>query len=211
MGKPKAVTPQVQVFSKVEFDSPRKRIGILGGTFNPPHLGHLIIADQVQNQLGLDKIMFMPDNIPPHIDHKETILPYHRLNMLRLCVKDHPKFEIEDYEIQRGGISYSIDTIKALVKKHPENQYYFIIGGDMVAYLPKWRKIDELVQLVQFVGVGRPGYQKQSPYPLLWVDIPEIGISSTLIREKVKGGFSIHYLVPSRVEQYIKEERLYLE
>lgn len=211
MGQQKIVTPQVQVFDKVEFDASQKRIGILGGTFNPPHLGHLIIADQVQNQLGLDKVLFMPNNIPPHIDHKETIAPKHRLNMLRMCVRDRPQFEIEDYEIQHGGISYTINTMKELIKRHPENQYYFIIGGDMVAYLPKWEKIDELVKLVQFVGVGRPGYQRQSQYPILWVDVPTIGISSTLIRAKVKSGFSIHYLVPDKVEQYINEERLYLE
>lgn len=209
MDKQKVVTPDVQVFSKVEFDLPQKRVGILGGTFNPPHLGHLMIADQVQNQLGLDKVMFMPDNIPPHVDHKDAIDPQHRLKMLHLSIDDNPNFEVEDYEIKRGGVSYTVDTMKALTQLHPENQYYFIIGGDMVDYLPKWHAIDELVKLVQFVGVGRPGYHKESHYPIMWVDVPETQISSTLIRQKVKNNCSIRYLVPDAVEQYIKEENLY--
>ena len=129
--------------------------------------------------------------------------------MLHLCVDDNPKFGIEDYEVKRGGVSYSIDTMKALTQQHPENQYYFIIGGDMVEYLPKWREIDELVKLVQFVGVGRPGFHKRSQYPILWVDVPETEISSTLIRQKIKNGCSIKYLVPDAVEQYINEENLY--
>ena len=209
MEKQRVITPEVQVFSKVEFDAPQKRVGILGGTFNPPHLGHLMIADQVQSQLGLDQVLFMPDSIPPHVAHKDAIDARHRLKMLHLCVDDNPKFGIENYEVKRGGVSYSIDTMKALTQQHPENQYYFIIGGDMVEYLPKWREIDELVKLVQYVGVGRPGFHKRSQYPILWVDVPETEISSTLIRQKIKNGCSIKYLVPDAVEQYINEENLY--
>ncbi|HIX02362.1 MAG TPA: nicotinate-nucleotide adenylyltransferase [Candidatus Ligilactobacillus excrementigallinarum] len=211
MEKQKIITPEIKVISKFEYDAPQKRIGILGGTFNPPHLGHLIMAEQVLDQLCLDKVLFMPDNQPPHIDHKEAIDSQKRLQMLKLSIADNKNFGIEDYEIRKGGISYSIETMKTLTAMHPENQYYFIIGGDMVEYLPKWKDIDELVKLVQFVGVGRPGYRKESKYPVMWVDTPEIQISSTMIRQKIKHGNSIKYLVKDEVAEYIEREKLYLE
>lgn len=211
MEKQKIITPEIKVISKFEYDASQKRIGILGGTFNPPHLGHLIMAEQVLDQLCLDKVLFMPDNQPPHIDHKEAIDSQKRLQMLKLSIADNKNFGIEDYEIRKGGISYSIETMKTLTAMHPENQYYFIIGGDMVEYLPKWKDIDELVKLVQFVGVGRPGYRKESKYPVMWVDTPEIQISSTMIRQKIKHGNSIKYLVKDEVAEYIEREKLYLE
>jgi nicotinate-nucleotide adenylyltransferase len=190
---------------------PKKQIGLMGGTFNPPHLGHLMIAEQVKSQLGLDKVLFMPDNVPPHVDAKETISAQTRLEMVRLSIADNPGFGIEDIELNRGGVSYSYDTLVQLKELHPENDYYFIIGGDMVEYLPKWYRIDELVKLVNFVGVTRNGYAKTSPYPILWVDAPIFDISSTQIRKKVALGCSIKYLVTPTVEKYIREEGLYHE
>ena len=187
-----------------------KKIGILGGTFNPIHTGHLIIADQVLNQLGLDQIRFMPDATPPHVDKKLAIPAADRVAMVNRAISDNSRFGIEMAEIIRGGISYTVDTMKAMKRSHPENEYYFIIGGDMVAYLPKWYQIDELVKLVHFVGVKRNGYEQTSPYPIIWVDVPYIDISSTLIRSKIKQGQSIKYLVPTAVEKYIKEHRLYV-
>lgn len=210
MTNQKIVTPEIEVVSKIEFEGPQKKVGILGGTFNPPHMGHLIIADQVLNQLNLDQVLFMPDNIPPHVDKKEAIDPQKRLEMLKLSIQDNRYFGIEDYEIKKGGISYTFETMSELIRLHPENQYYFIIGADMVEYLPKWHEIDKLIKLVRFVGVGRPGYKHQSKYPILWVDIPEIGISSTLIRQKIAQGCSIKYLVPDLVAQYIDKEQLYI-
>lgn len=211
MQESKVTTPEVKILSKVEFDHPQKRIGLFGGTFNPIHMGHLMIAEQVYSQLGLDQVLFMPNNIPPHIDHKEAIDVQKRLVMLKLAIEDNSHFGIEDYEVKHGGISYSIETIKALKQLHPENQYYFIIGADMVEYLPKWYQIDELIKLVQFVGVKRPGFSLKSPYPLMWVDVPEVGISSTLIRQKIHHGCSIKYLVPKKVEEYIQRKELYFE
>lgn len=198
---PKTKTVQTQII--------KKRIGLLGGTFNPPHIGHLIIAEQVKSQLCLDQVLFMPDNLPPHVDHKTAIAAKQRLEMVRLSIVGNSGFGIEDIELQRGGISYSYDTICQLKKMHPENEYYFIIGGDMVAYLPKWHRIEELIKLVNFVGVSRPGYLKESLYPILWVDIPRLEISSSEIRKKVAMGCSIKYLVTSQVEEYIQKEGLY--
>jgi nicotinate-nucleotide adenylyltransferase len=200
---------QVEVVEQPIMQKHGKKIGILGGTFNPPHITHLMIADQVANQLGLDKVLFIPDYLPPHADLKTTIAAEHRVEMVRLAIEDNPLFDLDLIEINRGGQSYTFDTIKALKEMHPENDYYFIIGGDMADYLPTWHRIDELVKLVQFVGVDRPAYERQDRYPIIWVDTPKTDISSTKIRQNVKNGCSIKYQVPQKVEEYIKEHKLY--
>lgn len=187
----------------------RKQVGLFGGTFNPVHNGHLIMAESVRTQLALETVLFMPDNLPPHVDHKAAISGKDRLAMLELAIHDNPHFGLELCELQRGGVSYSYDTIVGLKKLHPDVDYYFIIGADMVNYLPKWYRIDDLVKLVTFVGVKRPGVTPQSPYPVLWVDAPLIDISSTQIRQRVAMGQSIRYLVPEPVRDYIQKEGLY--
>ena len=181
------------------------------GTFNPIHHGHLIMAEQVKSQLDLDKVMFMPDNLPPHVDAKSAIDAKYRLKMAELAIETNPDFEIEDIELKRGGVSYTYDTMKELTLRNPETEYYFIIGGDMVEYLPKWHRIADLIKLVKFVGVERPGYRHRSEYPIVWVDVPHIEISSSMIREKIRHDCSIKYLVPDAVEEYIREEGLYRE
>ncbi|KRL38617.1 nicotinate-nucleotide adenylyltransferase (Deamido-NAD(+) pyrophosphorylase) [Liquorilactobacillus uvarum DSM 19971] len=201
--------PQVLTMSKTDFNENKKRIGILGGTFNPPHMGHLIIAEQVADQLGLERILFMPDAKPPHVDHKGSIDAIERERMVALSIEGNALFQMEECELERGGISYTYDSVKFLKKCHPDYELYFIIGGDMVAYLPKWHKIDQLVKMVHFVGVAREGYPQNSPYPITWVDIPLINISSTLIRQKLSQHCSIKYLVPAAVEKYIYERGLY--
>ena len=201
----------IEEAQKLNDDSERKRVGILGGTFNPPHIGHLIIAQQAGEQLGLDKVMFMPDAKPPHVDEKPSIAGKHREEMVRRAIANNPLFDIETIELERGGKSYTVDTMRELSEKNPDTDYYFIIGADMANYLPKWREIEELVELVQFVGVSRPGYPKTSEYPIIWVDSPEVAISSTKIREMVKTGQSLRYILPEDVITYIEEEGLYLD
>ncbi|WP_375712466.1 nicotinate-nucleotide adenylyltransferase [Liquorilactobacillus uvarum] len=201
--------PQVLTMSKTDFNENKKRIGILGGTFNPPHMGHLIIAEQVADQLGLERILFMPDAKPPHVDHKGSIDAIERERMVALSIEGNALFQMEECELERGGISYTYDSVKFLKECHPDYELYFIIGGDMVAYLPKWHKIDQLVKMVHFVGVAREGYPQKSQYPITWVDIPLINISSTLIRQKLSQHCSIKYLVPAAVEKYIYERGLY--
>lgn len=187
----------------------RKQVGILGGNFNPVHLAHLVMADQVQQQLGLDKVYLMPTFLPPHVDEKETIAAEHRLAMLERAIEDNSKLAIEKIELERGGKSYTYDTMKALTQNNPDTDYYFIIGGDMVEYLPKWYKIDELETMVQFVGINRPHYSPITPYPIIWVDVPELDISSTKLRERIKNGCSVRYLIPDSVIDYIEEKGLY--
>lgn len=189
----------------------RKQVGILGGNFNPVHLMHLIIADQVGQLLGLDEVRLMPEYLPPHVDAKKTIAPEHRLAMLELAVADNPRLKVEDIEIKRQGVSYTIETMKLLKEQNPDVDFYFIIGGDMVAYLPKWRQIDELIDLVQFVGVKRPNYSQETPYSIIWVDIPQMDLSSSEIRKKIAQGCSVRYFLPDPVLNYILEKGLYLD
>lgn len=204
------VTP----FTKVELetetrDRSRKQIGILGGNFNPVHNAHLVVADQVRQQLGLDAVYLMPEFTPPHVDKKETIDERHRLNMLLLAINGVEGLDIETIELERKGISYTYDTMKLLTESNPDTDYYFIIGADMVDYLPKWHRIDELVELVQFVGVQRPKYKAGTSYPIIWVDVPLMDISSSQIRDYLKNGKMPNYLLPEPVLTYIKKVGLY--
>lgn len=187
----------------------RKRVGILGGGFNPVHNGHLIISDQVSCQLHLDEFYLMPSFKSPHIDHKETIDSSHRVEMLKLATLDNSRLSLELSEIAREGRSFTYDTMKELTERNPDTDYYFVIGGDMVEYLPTWHEIDKLMQMVQFVGVNRPGTSKETPYPLIWVDIPLMDISSSMIRKKIASGCSVKYFTPDNVLEYIHEKGLY--
>lgn len=185
-----------------------KRIGILGGTFDPPHLGHLIIAEEVRLALELDEIWFIPTYTPPHKDDAKTEV-HDRIKMIELAIETNPYFKISTIEIKRSGKSYTIDTMKELTTLHPDYEFYFLIGADMVEYLPKWHRIDELIKLVPFVGVKRSGYELATDYNILTVNIPLIDISSTEIRNRLQNKRSAKYLVPERVYAYIRGERLY--
>ena len=202
-------------FTKVDLepevkDKKRKQIGILGGNFNPVHNAHLVVADQVRQQLGLDQVLLMPEYEPPHVDKKETIDEKHRLKMLELAIEGIEGLGIEPIELERKGISYSYDTMKLLTEQHPDTDYYFIIGADMVDYLPKWYRIDELVELVQFVGVQQPRYKAGTSYPVIWVDVPLMDISSSMVRDFLAQGRTPNFLLPQPVLDYIEKEELYL-
>ena len=201
-------------FTKVELepetkDKKRKQVGILGGNFNPVHNAHLVVADQVRQQLGLDQVLLMPEYQPPHVDKKETIPEHHRLKMLELAIDGIEGLAIETIELERKGISYTYDTMKILTEQHPDTDYYFIIGADMVDYLPKWYRIDELVDLVQFVGVQRPRYKAGTSYPVIWVDVPLMDISSSMVRDFIAQGRTPNFLLPKPVLDYIEKEVLY--
>ncbi|MDB6209170.1 nicotinate-nucleotide adenylyltransferase [Streptococcus oralis] len=201
-------------FTKVELEpeikeKKRKQVGILGGNFNPVHHAHLVVADQVRQQLGLDQVLLMPEYQPPHVDKKKTIPEHHRLKMLELAIEGIEGLAIETIELERKGISYSYDTMKILTEQHPDTDYYFIIGADMVDYLPKWYRIDELVDMVQFVGVQRPRYKAGTSYPVIWVDVPLMDISSSMVRDFLAQGRKPNFLLPQPVLDYIEKEGLY--
>ena len=185
-----------------------KKVGILGGTFNPPHLGHLIMANEAYHAAGLDEVRFMPNFIAPHKDVAGASAQQ-RLTMTELAILGHPQFEVEDFEIKSGGVSYSFDTLTKLTEKEPDTEFYFIIGGDMVEGLPSWYRIDDLVKLVRFIGVKRPGYNIETPYPVMMIDTPELLLSSTMLRERAATGRPLAFLVPDKVEAFIREEGLY--
>jgi nicotinate-nucleotide adenylyltransferase len=185
-----------------------RKIGILGGTFDPPHYGHLLIANEVLEALELDEVWFTPNQEPPH-KQKSKVSNADRITMLDLAIEGHPKFKINTIELERQGRSYTVDTMKILTDMHPGEQFYFIIGADMIEYLPKWHKIDELMELVRFVGVNRPEYEETTTFPIMHVRVPEFAVTSSLIRNRCCEEQSIRYLLPDSVRDYIEENRLY--
>ncbi|MED4530793.1 nicotinate-nucleotide adenylyltransferase [Metabacillus fastidiosus] len=185
------------------------RIGILGGTFDPPHNGHLLIASEVCAALELSEIWFMPNQIPPHKQTKDFTNSEHRLNMLTLALKDKPNFKVQSIELDRKGPSYTYDTIILLKEQFPNVSFYFIIGADMIEYLPKWYNIDELIELITFVGVRRPGFQEKTEYNVRMVDVPQFDVSSSLLRNRIKNKQTTDYLLPKDVKKYIEEYHLY--
>ncbi|RMC24191.1 MULTISPECIES: nicotinate-nucleotide adenylyltransferase [unclassified Lactobacillus] len=185
-----------------------KQIGILGGTFNPVHLGHLLVAQQVVTKLHLDEIWFIPTNIPPLKDAPK-VSPEDRANMLELATHDNPQFYVKLFELFRGGVSYTVDTLRHLHNIQPQNHYYLIIGSDQVNNLKSWKEPTKIAQLATLVGVQRPGYPQKAALPIIWVDVPKVEISSTLIRQTIAMGGSIKYLVPEAVENYLYQKRLY--
>lgn len=185
-----------------------KRIGILGGAFDPPHLGHLQIAKAVQERIALDEIWFMPTYIAPHKDRAESNAK-DRAEMVQLAIAHEATFILQTIELERKGKSYTIDTISQLEREHPDAKFYFIIGGDQVAYLPNWKQIDELMNKVQFIGVERPGIEWEDVPFVEKLSIPIIDVSSTEIRERIYTGRAFKHLVHEKVYAYIKEHELY--
>ena len=186
----------------------KKRVGLLGGTFDPPHYGHMLMAERAYEEMNLDEIWFIPSYIPPHKAEAKTDVA-DRIKMLELSVADRPSFYIETIEIERQGKSFTIDTVQELQKQNKDTEFFFIIGGDMVDYLPKWHRIDELAELITFIGIQRQGYTTKSPYPVKEVEMPIIEISSTDIRGRIANGKSIRYLTSPHVIDFIKEKGLY--
>jgi nicotinate-nucleotide adenylyltransferase len=192
------------------------RIGIMGGTFDPIHMGHLIIAELAKEAGGFDEIWFMPSYQPPHKTPLRSASAEERARMVEEAIRGNPSFRLERLEIERGGVSYTVDTVKELNRLYPEHRFSWIIGGDMVEYLPYWHRLDEIVQHARFFGVARPGFRidpKKLPNCLegkiTIADMPEFDISSTQIRNRIADGQSIRYLVPDAVRAYITENRLY--
>jgi nicotinate-nucleotide adenylyltransferase len=190
------------------------KTGIFGGTFNPPHVGHLIAAEHVCEQLGLAKILFVPAAVPPHKKSPDLVDGHHRLEMLRHAVQRNRRFEISDLEVRRGGVSYTVDTLRELSTEHAGETLGFILGMDMLSDFSMWRSPDEILELAEIVALTRPDFPMPHLEPRLRkritvCRIPEIGISSSEIRRRVKEGKSIRYMVMPAVEEYIRMHGLY--
>ena len=187
-----------------------KRIGILGGTFNPIHIGHLMIAQMVLEKFGLDKVIFIPSYLPPHKSGRNLIAAEHRLRMVRLVVRGNRYFEVSSFEITKGGKSYSVDTIRHLRRHYPGAKLFFIIGSDHIAKLHTWRNIQEVVKMVSFVAVYRPGFKTiRSKIPIKSMIIPGVHTSSSDIRRRLVTGKTVKHLIPENVLRYIRKYKLY--
>jgi len=207
----------------METPSLTKRIGIMGGSYDPIHMGHLIIAQDAAERLELSEVVFIPAAVPPHKQHLKQVDPEHRLNMLRLAVEADIRFSVSDLEMQRGGISYTLDTICELRAERPDVEWVLIVGSDTLVDLHNWYRIDELLNLCEVATFLRPG-ENDLEKIVGKVQVAErhkqrllenvigahlVEISSTEIRMRVAEGLSIRYLVPPEVEMYIFEHGLY--
>ena len=187
------------------------RIGILGGTFDPVHNGHIYLAKKACRKLSLDKVIFIPTYLPPHKKGVKVTSARHRFNMLKLAIHGNKKFKISDMEIKRKGRSYSVETLRRLRKKYGRKaELFFITGSDSLKELNKWKNLDEILRLCKFVIVERPGFTvKKAPESFMLLRINAKDISATDIRKRIKSGNSIIPLLPAAVKRYIYRYRLY--
>lgn len=204
----------------------KKRIGLMGGTFNPVHNGHLLLAQEAREQYELDEVWFLPARRPPHKDKGELPKDEIRLKMLQLAVEKNPAFAISMLEMQRTEEqTYTYDTMVELKEKYPEIEFYFIIGADSLFYMHKWYQYEKLLQGMIFLVAPRGGkdqgteemkkiiekYKREYQANIGIIQMPLIEISSTDLREKRKAGKSIKYYLPDSVEAYIRECHIYRE
>jgi nicotinate-nucleotide adenylyltransferase len=192
-----------------------KRIGIYGGTFNPPHLGHMIVADHVAHELQLDRVLFVPSYISPHKRSGEEHAAEHRLAMVRLAVEGHPCFEVCDIEVQRKGASFTIDTLRELRGLYPPDQFFLLIGADNLREFVTWKSHDQIPELASVVAMTRPGYEVAEGVPkpagMISMEVPSIQISSSEIRKRVREGRNVSFFLQVSVLHYIKSNGLYLD
>ena len=196
-----------------------RRIGILGGTFDPLHIGHLILAEYAQDTLDLERLLFVPAADPPHKRDEYTVPISHRLAMLERAIVDNERFEISRVDIDRPGPHYSVDMVRIIGQQYPDAELYFVMGGDSLADLPRWHRPFDLIQQCKLAVMNRPDERAlaeihESILPglaerVVLIEAPLVGISSTLIVERVRQGKSIRYLVPDVVRHYIFQHRLY--
>jgi nicotinate-nucleotide adenylyltransferase len=193
----------------------RMKVGIFGGTFDPVHFGHLLLAEQAREAASLHEIWFIPAGEPPHKQGKPLTPAEERKKMVELAVEGHPQFKVNPIELLRSGPSYTVDTIMELKKQNPHVEFFLLVGADMVKNLPKWYKIKEIIQNVHVIGLGRPGVDHDAlpeyiEERLMWIpDAVETNISSSIIRKRLMLNRSVRYLVPDSVYKYIKEQGLY--
>ncbi|UCB51819.1 MAG: nicotinate-nucleotide adenylyltransferase [Candidatus Zixiibacteriota bacterium] len=192
----------------------RRKIGILGGTFDPIHLGHLVLAEQVKEKLKLDQVIFIPCSRSPHKTRQKLSPAQDRFRMTRLALEGNLGFSVSDIELKRKGLSYTVDTLKELEDLYPNSQMYFLTGSDVLNEFGTWKDPKQIYRLAKVVIATRPGFDEfdrrnRFAKKSIVVPITGIDVSSSEIRRRVKKGKSIKYLVPSRVEDFIRKKKLY--
>lgn len=196
-----------------------QRVGFLGGTFDPPHFGHLILAEYAAEALALDCLLFVPAADPPHKQHEKNTPVAHRLAMLELAIGSNDHFTLSRIDVDRPGPHYSLDMVKIIQREYPGAELYFIMGGDSLRDFPRWHRPAELIQLCRLAVMHRPGdgarpYMHEEILPglserVVMIDAPLIGISATDIVNRLKKGLSVRYLVPDAVLEYIYTHNVY--
>lgn len=197
------------------------KIGIMGGTFDPIHNGHLIISEYIRDYLDLDQVIFIPAGQPPHKDNERVTLSSHRFNMTKLAIQSNEYFNISDMEIKNKEFSYTVNTIKKLKEADSRSEFYFIIGSDSLFTLEKWYSFQELAKITKFALWERAGYSSEEALDrieylkdrydarVIYIEGPIIEISSSQIRSRIKSNRSIKYLVPDSVLKYVEKYNLY--
>lgn len=191
------------------------RVGVFGGRFDPPHLGHLLLAEQAREALALDLVLFVPAGAPPHKD--AAAAAEHRLEMTRLATDDHPAFAVDDRELRRGGPSYALDTVEALRRERPGDELVYLIGADAYARIASWHRAEAFVRSVPVAVAPRPGTARAELDGLAepfrsaarTLDMVPFGLSGTLVRRRARRGRSLRYLVPDGVAAYLVRHALY--
>jgi nicotinate-nucleotide adenylyltransferase len=198
----------------------RQAIGIMGGTFDPIHVGHLAVAEEAREALSLDRVLFVPAGQPPHKPRGSVTAVGHRAAMVGLAIADNPAFELARIEIEREGPSFTVDTIEQLARVHPDSTLHLIVSAETFAELPTWHEPERLFEAARVAVVPRAGYPAPDPAWLAkafpgredrvdFLDGPRLGLSSTTLRGRVAAGRSIRYLVPAAVAAYIAQHQLY--
>jgi nicotinate-nucleotide adenylyltransferase len=191
-----------------------ERLGVFGGTFDPPHIGHLALAEQARDQLGLSRVLFVPARVPPHKRGRVSSPIAVRMALTRLAVRGHAAFAVSDVEARRPGPSFTVDTLRALARRHPHAERWLILGADSLDDFAGWRDPDAILSLASLAGAARPGAGRRRLPPALarrvtWIDAPALDVSSRALRDRVRAGRSIRYLVPDAVAAAIARRRLY--
>jgi len=189
-------------------------IGLFGGSFNPPHVAHLIVAEVVRDQFDLSEVWWIPNATPPHKPGDELVAVEHRLEMTRRVAESNPHFRVCDLEVQREGVSYTVETLRVLQDQHPDTDFALIIGSDSLDHFAEWHRPDEIAERVPLIVYKRPGTIEAVAEPrfanhVRYVAAPVMEVSGTEIRARRRAGRSIRYLVPDAVRTYIETHDLY--
>lgn len=197
----------------VPFFQIKMKIGILGGSFDPIHKGHLILARESEKQFKLDKILFVPALIPPHKKHDHLLSPAPlRARMVEIAIQGNPQWELCDAELTRQGISYTVDTLRELGKRYPPpHELFFIAGADSFLDLEEWKDPEEILKLAQWIVAPRPSYSLPDKLPsrFHWLKIPPLALSATELRRKLERGEDVSEWVPEKVRDYLEREKVY--
>ncbi|MDD7363691.1 MAG: nicotinate-nucleotide adenylyltransferase [Peptoniphilus sp.] len=199
------------------------KMGIMGGSFNPIHMGHLMMSEYMRSHLGLSKVLFIPTGNAPH-KRDYSVSAKERLKMVEIAVADNPYFEVSDVEVTRKNTMYSVDTLNILKETYPDAEFYFFLGSDILQDLKSWKKFRELAQMTRFAVAVRPGFQSISMAnirkeiqflthhygaDIVLIDTPRLEISSTNLRNRIRQGKSVKYFLPDDVRTYVWKKRFY--